>query len=73
MASSASATSFAEALEKAGIAFIGPPPKAIAAMGDKIESKKLAEEAGRQRRPRLLGDIANTDEAVKIAKDIGFR
>ena len=46
-------TSFAKALDKAGIAFIGPPPKAIAAMGDKIESKKLAQKAGRQRRPRL--------------------
>src|SRR6478736_1171069 len=38
--------SFAKALAKAGIAFIGPPPKAIAAMGDKIESKKLAQKAG---------------------------
>ena len=38
--------SFAKALAKAGIAFIGPPPKAIAAMGDKIESKKLAVKAG---------------------------
>ena len=49
--------SFAQALAEAGIAFIGPPPKAIAAMGDKIESKKLAK-ARRQRRPRLLGEIA---------------
>ena len=38
---------------EAGIAFIGPPPNAIAAMGDKIESKKLAQGGGRQRRPRL--------------------
>src|SRR5574338_478592 len=38
--------SFAKALAKAGITFIGPPPKAIAAMGDKIESKKLAQKAG---------------------------
>ena len=45
--------SFAKALAKAGITFIGPPPKAIAAMGDKIESKKLRAEGGRQRRPRL--------------------
>src|ERR1051325_12251764 len=37
---------FAKALGKANIAFIGPPPKAIAAMGDKIESKKLARDAG---------------------------
>src|SRR5215207_874552 len=65
-------TSFAEALEKAGIAFIGPPPKAIAAMGDKIESKKLAQKAGVNIVPGYLGDIATTDEAVKIAADIGY-
>jgi propionyl-CoA carboxylase alpha chain len=65
-------TTFAKALEKAGIAFIGPPPKAIAAMGDKIESKKLAQKAGVNVVPGYLGDIATTDEAVKIAKDIGY-
>ncbi|HVU31541.1 MAG TPA: acetyl/propionyl/methylcrotonyl-CoA carboxylase subunit alpha [Sphingomicrobium sp.] len=64
--------SFAKALEKAGIAFIGPPPKAIAAMGDKIESKKLAAKAGVNVVPGYLGDIASTKEAVKIASDIGF-
>jgi len=65
-------TSFAEALNDAGIAFIGPPPNAIAAMGDKIESKKLAKQAGVNVVPGYLGDIATTDEAVKIASDIGF-
>jgi len=64
--------SFAKALAKAGIAFIGPPPKAIAAMGDKIESKKLAKKAGVNVVPGYLGDIATTAEAVKIARDIGF-
>ncbi|HEX5182158.1 MAG TPA: acetyl/propionyl/methylcrotonyl-CoA carboxylase subunit alpha [Allosphingosinicella sp.] len=64
--------SFAKALEEAGIAFIGPPPNAIAAMGDKIESKKLAKEAGVNVVPGYLGDIATTDEAVKIASDIGY-
>jgi propionyl-CoA carboxylase alpha chain len=64
--------SFAKALAKAGIAFIGPPPKAIAAMGDKIESKKLAQKAGVNIVPGYLGDIATTEEAVKIAKDIGY-
>src|SRR5262245_31031928 len=63
---------FAKALAKAGIAFIGPPVKAIAAMGDKIESKKLAAKAGVNVVPGYLGDIATTDEAVKIAHDIGF-
>src|SRR4051794_30435251 len=64
--------SFVEALEKAGIAFIGPPPKAIAAMGDKIESKKLARDAGVNIVPGWLDDIATTDEAVKIAKEVGY-
>jgi propionyl-CoA carboxylase alpha chain len=64
--------SFAKALAKAGITFIGPPPKAIAAMGDKIESKKLAQKAGVNIVPGYLDDIATTDEALKIAKDIGF-
>src|SRR5687768_15106323 len=65
-------TRFAEELKDAGIAFIGPPPNAIAAMGDKIESKKLARDAGVNIVPGYLGDIATTDEAVKIAGDIGY-
>src|SRR5688500_12029947 len=64
--------SFAKALAKAKIAFIGPPPNAIAAMGDKIESKKLARDAGVNIVPGWLDDIATTDEAVKIAGDIGY-
>ena len=64
--------SFARACADAGIAFVGPPPGAIAAMGDKIESKKLAKAAGVNVVPGFLGEIADTDEAVKIAKDIGF-
>ncbi|HVF82609.1 MAG TPA: acetyl/propionyl/methylcrotonyl-CoA carboxylase subunit alpha [Sphingomicrobium sp.] len=65
-------TSFAEALKDAGIAFVGPPPNAIAAMGDKIESKKLARDAGVNVVPGFLGDIATTDDAVRIAGDIGY-
>ncbi|MGZ8283663.1 MAG: ATP-binding protein [Allosphingosinicella sp.] len=64
--------SFARALADADIAFIGPPPQAIAAMGDKIESKKLALAAGVNVVPGFLGEIADTEEAVKIAHDIGF-
>ncbi len=64
--------SFAKACADAGIAFIGPPPKAIAAMGDKIESKKLAQAAGVNVVPGYLGEIADTDEAVRIASDIGY-
>ncbi|QJU57528.1 acetyl/propionyl/methylcrotonyl-CoA carboxylase subunit alpha [Sphingomonas sp. AP4-R1] len=64
--------SFVEALTAAGIAFIGPPANAIAAMGDKIESKKLAKAAGVNVVPGFLGEIADTDEAVRIASDIGY-
>src|SRR3954464_628489 len=64
--------SFARALAEAGIAFIGPPPNAIAAMGDKIESKKLARDAGVNVVPGFLGDIATTDDAVRIAGEIGY-
>jgi propionyl-CoA carboxylase alpha chain len=64
--------SFARACAEAGIAFVGPPPNAIAAMGDKIESKKLAKAAGVNVVPGYLGDIADTDEAVKIAGEIGY-
>ncbi|MCU6454468.1 acetyl/propionyl/methylcrotonyl-CoA carboxylase subunit alpha [Sphingomonas sp. A2-49] len=64
--------SFARACAEAGIAFVGPPPNAIAAMGDKIESKKLAKAAGVNVVPGFLGEIADTDEAVRIATDIGY-
>ncbi|WP_394647453.1 biotin carboxylase N-terminal domain-containing protein [uncultured Sphingomonas sp.] len=64
--------SFAKACAEAGIAFVGPPPNAIAAMGDKIESKKLAKQAGVNVVPGYLGEIVDTDEAVRIAADIGF-
>ena len=64
--------SFARACADAGIAFVGPPPKAIAAMGDKIESKKLAKAAGVNVVPGFLGEIADTDHAVRIAGEIGY-
>jgi propionyl-CoA carboxylase alpha chain len=64
--------SFARELADNGIAFIGPPPKAIAAMGDKIESKKLAKAAGVNVVPGFLGDIATTDDAVRIATEVGY-
>jgi propionyl-CoA carboxylase alpha chain len=63
---------FAEALKQAGITFIGPDVHAVAAMGDKIESKKLAKEAGVSSVPGYLGVIKDADEAVKIAKEIGY-
>ncbi len=63
---------FADALKKAGIVFIGPPPSAVAAMGDKIASKKLAKAAGVSTVPGYLGVIADAGEAARIARDIGY-
>src|SRR5258708_150650 len=63
---------FQKALAKAGIAFIGPDAHAIYAMGDKIESKKLAQKAGVSTVPGYLAAIPNADEAVKIANQVGY-
>jgi propionyl-CoA carboxylase alpha chain len=63
---------FARALDAAGIVFIGPNAKAIAAMGDKIESKKAAAAAKVSTVPGHLGVIADEKEAVKIADQIGY-
>ncbi len=63
---------FAEALGKAGVAFIGPNAKAIAAMGDKIESKKLAVAAKVSTVPGYVGEIKDAAHARSIAKDIGY-
>ena len=65
-------TSFAEQLAAEGIAFIGPPVGAIAAMGDKIESKKLAKEAGVNVVPGFVGEIEDTEHAVRISNEIGY-
>jgi propionyl-CoA carboxylase alpha chain len=64
--------SFARLLAEHDIAFIGPPPQAIAAMGDKIESKKLARAAGVSVVPGFIGEIRDTDHAVEIAGGIGY-
>ncbi|MBA4163339.1 MAG: acetyl/propionyl-CoA carboxylase subunit alpha [Erythrobacter sp.] len=64
--------SFVEALEAEGIAFIGPPASAIAAMGDKIESKKLALAAGVNVVPGFVGEIEDTEHAVRISDEIGY-
>jgi propionyl-CoA carboxylase alpha chain len=63
---------FARRLEKEKIAFIGPNPFAIEAMGDKISSKKLAAEAGVSTVPGHMGLIENTAEAIKISGEIGY-
>ncbi len=64
--------SFCEALEKEGIVFIGPKPKAIMAMGDKIESKKFANAAKVSTVPGYLGVIEDASHAEKIAAEIGY-
>ena len=63
---------FAEALEAANVAFIGPPKGAIEAMGDKITSKKIAQEAGVSTVPGYMGLIEDAEEAVKISNEIGY-
>ena len=64
--------SFVEALSAAGIAFIGPPAPAIAAMGDKIESKRRAKAAGVSVVPGFVGEITGAEHAVEIAAGIGY-
>ena len=64
--------SFALALADNGIVFIGPNPTAIAAMGDKIESKKFANAAKVTTVPGFLGTIEDADHAVQIADEIGY-
>ena len=63
---------FAKALDQAGIRFIGPRPDAITAMGDKITSKKIAEEAGVNVIPGHPEAIADAEEAVRVAAEVGY-
>src|SRR6187431_1356826 len=63
---------FPKALAEAGIVFIGPNPRAIAAMGDKIESKKAAAAAKVSTVPGHLGVIEGPEQAVRIADEIGY-
>ena len=63
---------FAEALAAEGVAFVGPPVGAIEKMGDKITSKKIAQEAGVSTVPGYMGIIEDADEAVKISGEIGY-
>jgi len=64
--------SFCQALEELGIVFIGPKPRAIEAMGDKIESKKFANAARVSTVPGWLGVIEDAGHAEKIAGEIGY-
>ncbi len=63
---------FAKALDEAGVVFIGPGPKAMTVMGDKIESKKLAKKAGVNTIPGDDGAVKDASEEVRIANEIGY-
>ncbi|WP_037308162.1 acetyl-CoA carboxylase biotin carboxylase subunit [Ruegeria halocynthiae] len=63
---------FAGALDVEGVAFVGPPVGAIESMGDKITSKKIAQEAGVSTVPGYMGLIEDADEAVKISNEVGY-
>ena len=63
---------FAQALAAEGVAFVGPPVGAIESMGDKITSKKIAQEADVSTVPGYMGLIEDADEAVKISNQIGY-
>jgi propionyl-CoA carboxylase alpha chain len=64
---------FAEAVTRvAGLAFIGPSPEAIARLGDKIWSKKLAKDAGVPTIPGYVGEVIDVGHAARIAAEIGY-
>lgn len=63
---------FRDALDSAGIAFIGPGKKAIESMGDKITSKRIAQEAGVNTIPGYTDVVRDADHAVEISADIGY-
>lgn len=63
---------FPQALARAGVTFIGPPVAAVKAMGDKITSKRIAEEAGVNSVPGHLDALPDAEEAVRVARTIGY-
>ena len=63
---------FAKALSDIGVTFIGPPERAIKSMGDKITSKKIAQDAGVNTVPGYMGIINDDKEAVRISNEIGY-
>ncbi|EBA12548.1 acetyl-CoA carboxylase biotin carboxylase subunit [Roseobacter sp. CCS2] len=63
---------FADALDAAGVTFIGPPKGAIEKMGDKITSKKIAQDADVSTVPGYMGLIEDAEEAVKISNQVGY-
>ena len=65
-------SSFVRQLEARAVTFIGPSAFAMNALGDKIHSKELANKAGVRTVPGYVGDVPTPDDAVRIARDIGY-
>ena len=65
-------SAFVGELEKRGVTFIGPSAYAMNALGDKIHSKELAIKAGVRTVPGFVGDVPTPDDAVRVAKSIGY-
>jgi len=65
-------SAFANVLKREGVTLIGPNASAIKKMGDKIEAKKIATEAGVTTVPGYMGTINNVNHAIEIAEKIGF-
>jgi len=63
---------FAEACAAAGLTFIGPPPSAIRAMGDKIAARRLARELGVPTVPGTLEPVTGEDAARTAAREVGY-
>ena len=63
---------FAEACAEAGVHFVGPPPEAIRAMGDKTAARQLMKDAGVPMAPGTTDAVASTEEGARIAEDIGY-
>ena len=63
---------FANTLKREGVTLIGPSAQAIKQMGDKVEAKKIATEAGVTTVPGYMGIISNVSQAISIAEEIGF-
>ncbi|KAF2070617.1 hypothetical protein CYY_008074 [Polysphondylium violaceum] len=63
---------FVKELEKIGVTFIGPGSYAMHALGDKIESKRIAKEAGVHVVPGFIGEVDGMDHVIKIANEIGY-
>ena len=64
--------SFAEACAEAGVLFIGPPPEAIRAMGDKTAARELMEEAGVPMAPGTTNAVTDAEAGARVASEIGY-